>query len=61
MGITHSLRPKMFGHNFEGEMELFILTPEGLKSEKKMIEEKKAEAEQRRKIEAEKAERQGDR
>lgn len=51
----------MFGHNFEGEMELFILTPEGLKSEKKMIEEKKAEAEQRRKIEAEKAERQGDR
>lgn len=57
MGTMDMHRPKWFAPNFEGEMELQILTSKGWRWQKEIAEEKKAKVEQQKKLEAEKVER----
>lgn len=47
MGALDPFRPRWFG-NFEGKIDLFVLTDQGWKSEKKVAEEKIDQAEQRK-------------
>ena len=48
MGVLDPFRPRWFGYDFKGEIDLFVLTDEGWRSEKKVAEDKIVKAEQRK-------------